>query len=191
MQKEVSCLLSAWPTLYVMRPMRSHQEKVTPTVHAHTEVLGSVFSHRKAQGANMPCQGHCFSISAGCTVGPTWAQADERPDCLRSPQVLSLATAQHASGPPPASEWASAQDKGEQSGTFREKCAFHAPSHPHRVMLTLGRDIKNRGLGPRPCVYSPEPTYPQPGLRPRAQPGIPLPTSRAASAPKWCNGLSQ
>lgn len=59
MQKEVLCLLSAWATL-IRHEAHQKSPGETPTMHAHTEVLGSVFSHRKAQAANVRCQRHCF-----------------------------------------------------------------------------------------------------------------------------------
>lgn len=87
-----------------------------------------------------------------------------------------------------------------QSGTSKEKCTLCRLSHPHRVMLTLGRDIKGRGLGSRPWACDldlPGPTAWSlynygPGLRPPAQPGTgspstSWPSSRAASAPDPCN----
>lgn len=67
-------MLQPGPHQYGRVSIRIHQGKVTPTAHVYTEVLGSVSSSRKAQGTNVPSQGHCFSISPSCTVGPNWAR---------------------------------------------------------------------------------------------------------------------
>lgn len=133
-----------------------------------------------------------------CLPATLWALTEPRlmegqTDHLRSlrpsarPQPnMHLDPLQLGSGPPPWATW-------EQPGTSREKCAFREPSHPHKVVLTLGRDIKEKGLGPRPWAYGLGPKHPQP--RAEAQSSawdrLPLPSSSATSAPKWYNRLAK